>query len=293
MRADACIETELLKNENLFQDPFYQRFQLRPRDEALELTPEIKKNYLFPTFYGNVTCALAIFLCDYQKAQALMPHPEIKPVRMPKGRSIVTFSSYEYKNVLNIKPYNEIAMTIPVLIKPSLNIPVLPMIYDKLKNFGYYVFSMPVTSEENRIRGKKIWGLPKVLQDIDIQHNENYCSTDAYDEHGEKYLSLKVPKNGKTQNFDVSANLYSVLNKKLLQSETNFKAQFQVNKYMNLLFKKNVTPKEAYLKIGSGTCAEQLKNLEIEEHPFQFRYAENMCACFDLPNPKYKSLLHF
>jgi len=32
---------------------------------------------------------------------------------------------------------------------PKLNVPILPMITNGFKNFGYYVFSMPVTSLEN------------------------------------------------------------------------------------------------------------------------------------------------
>ena len=39
------------------------------------------------------------------------------------------------------------------------------------KKFGFYVFGMPVTSKENQIRGSRIWGLPKVTQEIDIHED--------------------------------------------------------------------------------------------------------------------------
>jgi len=57
-----------------------------------------------------------------------------------------------------------------------VNVPLLPMIADNMfSKLGYYVFGMPVTSKENQIRGNKIWGLPKVTQDIDITENQDTC----------------------------------------------------------------------------------------------------------------------
>ena len=34
------------------------------------------------------------------------------------------------------------------------------------------------------------------------------------------------------------------------------------------------------------TLVPALRELEIEEHPFQLRYAEHMTSCFDLPNTR-------
>jgi hypothetical protein len=37
------------------------------------------------------------------------------------------------------------------------------------------VFGMPVTSRENQLRGNKLWGLPKVTQQIDIEYQVVPC----------------------------------------------------------------------------------------------------------------------
>ena len=293
MKPNKEINAEMLSNEDMFGDKFFKRFKLRHAPEPLKLNDEVSKNYLFPTFYGDVTCAIAIFLCDYKKAKAIMPHPKIKPVKMSMGRSIVAFSCYIYRNVMNVAPYNEIAMTIPVMVDPVVNVPVLPMVLDVFKEFGYYVFGMPVTSYENQIRGNKIWGLPKVTQEIDISEQDGDCVALAKEETGETYLELRVPTSGKPEKFDVTSNLYSRLDNKLLQSETNFKATFNVTKHMNLLFKKNAKPDREYIKIGDTESARVLRELDIEEHPFQLRFARSMNSCFDLPNPKYKSPVKF
>lgn len=289
MKANTIIEPDLLNNGDAFTHPFFKQFALQRDKQPLRLNDDIKKDYRFPTLYGDATCAIAVFLCDYEKAQAMLPHSKMKPVRMPRGRALVTFSCYEYKNVLNLAPYNEIAMTIPVMVDPAFNVPVLPMIVDGFKKFGYHVFHMPVTSLENRIRGNNIWGLPKVLDDIDIAVNDGYSETKATDELGNEYFRLRVPTQGKAQEFDVKSNLYSRLNDELLQSPTAFKASFNMNKFMDRLWKKENQPNGTYLKIGDGPYGDLLRSLDIESQPFQFRYAHHMNACFDLPNRDYKA----
>jgi hypothetical protein len=182
MKATRTINPELFDNSDFFSDPFFRRFQLSKRSQPLQLTESISKDYSFPTFYGNVTCSQAIFLCNHEKACELMPHPKMKPISMLGGRSLIAAASYIYRDVLNVTPYNEIALTIPVMIDPLVNVPVLPILVERFKKFGYYVFSMPVTSQENQIRGKKIWGLPKAVQDIDINVDQHRCQTIATDE---------------------------------------------------------------------------------------------------------------
>ena len=288
------IKPEVLDNLDLFHDPFYKRFQLRHAPKPILLKDGIEKNYLFPTFYGDVTCAQAIFMCDYDRAQKMMLHPKIKPVRMPRGRSLVAFSCYIYRNVLGVAPYNEIAMTIPVMVDPKFNVPVLPMILDRFPEFGFYVFSMPVTSLENQLRGLNIWGLPKVVQEITVRLEGNDCVTVANEEEsGEPYFELRVPTDGKPEQFDVTTNLYSKFEGKLLQSPTAFKATFRVKKYMDQLLKKGAKPDRPYLTIGDTPSGRVLRDLQIEEHPFQFRYAQQMTACFDLANPGYDSPIQF
>ncbi len=289
MKPTIQFDDKFLDNQDKFQNDFFKRFTLRHAPEPLKLNDQVTKNYQFPTFYGDVTCAIGIFLCSYEKAEKMMLHPRIKPIKMTRGRSLVAFSCYEYKNVMNVAPYNEIAMTIPIMVDSGFNPPVLPMILDKFKNFGYYVFSMPVTSLENQIRGVKIWGLPKVVQELDIREEGGDCVTTAMEESGEPYFELKVPMDGQPTEFDVSSNLYTRRGNEFFQSETNFKATFNVNKHMDLLFKKNAKPDREYIKIYDTPCGRVLQELEIEQHPFQFRFAKHMSSCFDIPNPDFKS----
>lgn len=286
MKANFDIPAGLLDNGQLFQNDFFRRFTLRHAERPLKLTDTVSKDYLFPTFYGDVTCAIAIFLCSYQKAAELLSReldPLVRPVRMPGGRSLVAFSCYEYKNVMGVAPYNEIAVAVPVMVNARFNPPLLPMILSSFRHFGYYIAAMPVTSHENTLRGNHIWGLPKVTRQIDMDREGNDCITTAREENGEPYLTIRVETDGSPSSFDVSSYLYTRLEGEFLRSRTCFQARFNVKKFMNLLFKKGQRPSREYIRIGNTPSAAVLRELEIEEHPFQFRYAEHMSSCFDLP----------
>jgi len=282
MKADFNLVPDIPDNEDEFTSDFYKRFTLRKNTQPLQISDEISKDFSFPTFYKNVSCGIGIFMCNFDKAQAVLSHSSMKPVRMPGNRAVVIFSCYEYKNVMNMQPYNEIAMTIPLLMDPGISVPVLPLISKAFKNFGYHVFSMPVTSEENRIRGQKIWGIPKVTERIDIEQKDGFSTTIAYDENDKEYFRLKVPMNGKAASFDETGQLYSILNNDIIKAQTNFKGDFKVNKHMGLLFNKGKKSNDPLLNLGDSPRAEVLKSLEIEESVFQTRWCPNMEACFDL-----------
>ena len=275
----------LLKNEAKFQDPFFRRFRLSKASAPFQLDEKISKSYLFPIFYADVTCAIGIFMCDHGKAQAILPHPKMKPVKMTRGRSVVVLACYEYKNVMNVMPYNEIAMMIPIMADPIVNIPVLPMVLPYFRKFGYYVFGMPVTSKENQLRGNRIWGLPKVTREVDIFEQGGDCVGIAREESGTPYVELRVPMRGSVTEFDVRTNLYSQLGGDFLRSEVCFKGSFKVTKHMKCLAGKGLKPDRPYLKIADTPSAQILRSLDIEEHPFQLRYARHMNSALELPKP--------
>lgn len=287
MKPTVDFDATLLDNAREFTSPYFRRFTLRHAKEPLELRPGVKKDYLFPTLYGDVTCSIGIFLCSYERARAMMIDPAIEPVRMPRGRSVVAFSCYEYRRVLGVPAYNEIAMTIPVMAKAPFAPPVLPMVIDGLPGFGYYVFSMPVTSLENQIRGRKIWGLPKVVEEIDVTDDGTASTTRAFEASGEPYFTLRVPTSGTPTRFDVRSNLYSKLHGTILKSETCFSGTFQVNKHMGELLRPSAPPATPFLTLGDTPSGRVLKDLQIEPHPLQTRYARHMTSCFDLPDPTF------
>lgn len=218
MQVTRDLPDTMLDNAGAFTHAFFRRFTLRKAPRPIALTETVVKDYVFPTFYHDVTCAQAVFLCAYAKAAQLMAGqlgPRIKPVRMP--------------------------------------------------------------------RGHMIWGLPKRTEEIDIRREGGDCITTARGENGAPYLTLRIPMTGAPTPFDVSSYLYTRLNGRLLRSLTNFTASFRVTKHMRPLLRKDLVPDRTYIVLGGTSFAPMLRALEIEPHPFQFRYAEHMSSCFDLP----------
>lgn len=285
MKPALNIPAGMLENDDKFDNEFFNRFSLRHAPEPIKLTDEVSKNYRFPSFYGDVTCAMSICLCSYDRAVELVQKnlgEKVFPVKMPKNRAIVAFSCYEYKEVMGIPPYNEIAVAIPVMVNAKFRPPLLPMVLKSFNHFGYYIADMPVTSHENTLRGHNIWGLPKVTREITVDSSSDICTTTAMEEDGSPYLTVRVPKGGAPAEFDETGYLYSKFNGKVVRSKTSFKSTFNVTKNMDILFKKEITSDEEWITLGGGPSAEMLKDLNIEKKPFQFRYAEGMSSCFDL-----------
>lgn len=283
MKITEEFDSTLLANEDLFQDDFFKQFELSKR--TVSLGEGIEKEYSFPTFYGDVTCAQAIFLCSYKAACKMMPHEKIIPVRARRTLAVLAISCYEYKNVMGIPSYNEIAFTFAVEADKEKSPVLLPLM---LNNYsGYYVFSMPVTSRENCLRGNNIWGLPKVTQEIDIDTSGKDALISAY-EDGVEYFQLRVPKTGKPTPMNEKTYLYSKLDDRILKAETNFKGDFFINKNMRLLLDYDLEPVKPFMKLGPSPCGEVLENLKICPVPLQLRYAEHMNACFDYYDENYK-----
>ena len=277
------FDDSLLANEGEFQDPFFKRFQLKKR--KFKLTDALEKEYDFPTLYGDVTCCQAIFLCSYDAARSLMPHPEAQPVRALKKHAVVAISCYEYKNVLGIPPYNEIAFTIPIDVQKAKSPILMPLLNNNYS--GYFVFSMPVTSRENCLRGNNIWGLPKVTQEIDINASGKVAIVTAYEE-GKEYFRMRVPKMGKETLMDETTYLYPKLDGVVHKAQTSFKGDFLIQKNLGVLINPKKTPKEPYLTIGDTPCGKALKDLSICPLPLQLRYVEHMTACFDYYDESYE-----
>ncbi|MFB0920199.1 MAG: acetoacetate decarboxylase family protein [Oscillospiraceae bacterium] len=284
MKILSDFDATLLQNDDKFEDAFFKRFSLKKH--SVRLSDSIEKDYSFPTFYGDVTCSQAIFLCSYEEALKLMPHEKIKPVRALKGRAVLAISCYEYKNVMGIPPYNEVALTIAVQADKTRNPVLLPLMFNNYS--GYYVFSMPVTSRENCIRGNTIWGLPKVTQEIDIDISGDEAVTVCREADGTEYFRLRVPKAGKLTKMDETTYLYTKLNGKILKARTDFKGDFAISKNMGVLLKPEKSPDKPFLTLSDTPCGKAIKKLKIDPTPLQLRYVEHMNSCFDFYDETYE-----
>ncbi len=283
MKINGALDYKMSVQDELFDNAFFNQF--KQSKHAVRLDEENIKEYHFPTFYAGNTVMQAFFLCSYEKACEIMPHSSLKPVKMSLNKSLVIISCYEYLYVKEIKPFNELGMVMPVLLNPKLNIPLLPIIASKLfKNIGYYIFDMPLTSLENKIRGDKIWGLTKHLKEIVYTDIDNFRVCEVFDPRGCPYLTLTVPLSGKMKSLSQSGNIFSIKDKKLLRSQFSMQGNFAINKSFK---EKPYDDGSKVLELGSSPSGDILRNLQLETKPFQTRYGVNINSSFSLPDQKF------
>lgn len=282
MKPTMDVPLELLENGSQFADPYFAALQLSRAKDPLLLEGR-PKHYLFPTLYGDVRCAVAIFHCDRVRAERLAAEAlgvELAMPRLLKGRSIVALSCYEYRRVRGVRPYNEIALALPVNLDGKPGLPVLGA-FAGGPDSGYYIAGMPVTSEENRRRGRHFWNLPKETRRIDIEEAEGLCRVRSYAADGGLDLALEVPTRGKAKSFDVRSFLATRKDGALMRSPTAFRGEFAVNLRAATLW--GGKPGAPALELGKGELSAILREIGAEDRPLQTRYAASMNSWFDLP----------
>lgn len=278
------ITPTLNENYQVFTDDFFTPYKSKQTNYKLELNESISKTFKFPTLFKGTENGMAIFLCSYNKLKKHLPHSSMNPVRMPGNRAVFAISCYKYTHIQEMQPYNEISFTVPVVFSGAWNIPFVTMATKGLyKNFGYYVFSMPVNSVENNIRGNKIWGLPKFVTQIEVKSENGMFYTKVYDDKT-PYVDIKFPIAGSKKNMHEKLAILSVKENQLLGANVTYRGEFLVNTSLGVAFRKEKKD-NAVLRIGDTPRGNLLKGIELETVPFQTRYSNNVLSALHLPEP--------
>ncbi len=277
------IPSALIDNGAEFVAPLFQGLSLSAARHPLAIDGKAR-DYLFPTLYADVRCAVGIFHCSFARAKDFLRErlgEDAQPPRMLGGRSIVAISCYEYRKVRGVRPYNEIAIAIPVRMDGKKGIPVLGA-FSASPDSGYHIASMPVTSEENRLRGHHFWNLPKITRRIDILEGQGKCRFESFDEDGTTLdIALDVATSGKPRQFSVRSFLATKKDGVAQRNPTAFEGEFQVMVNVGTLW--GARRGSPALGLGKGEASGLLRRIGAETVPLQTRYASSMNSWFDLP----------
>jgi hypothetical protein len=259
-----------------------RRFELKRGAQPFALSDRVSKDYVFPTLYTDVTHAVAMFFCSRDRAKELMPDAGVEPVDMGYGRSVVIFSSTRFNRIHGMESYNEVVISIPVVVDRRFTPPIVPLLLGNWKGLGFVPISVPVTSEENKLRGK-IWGMPKVAQEIDLAVEGDEYVTRIKDEAGEVYADFRVPTTGDDLDVDNDNDIYSMIDGVLARSKQHGHGKYVKTTWPKALVIPNLTPSRPFLQLGSSPAAEKLRALDIKAHPFQVRFGKDTDSALELP----------
>lgn len=285
MKKLTTVPAELFDNLELFPEPFFKRFNLEKAEQAVTFPEQEAKIYSFPTLFNQVQFGMGVFTCDYNNAQSLLP-AGLKPVKAFGGRALAIISSYEYRKIHQMTPYNELLVVLPVLNTNTpgkvWDLPMLPSMVPGYNGFGFFTLALPMSSEENKHRGLQLWGLPKTLHDIEIGQADGKMTTTVFDDNGENIITLNIPMAGKTKATTMANKLFSEKDGKLVMSQNHLYAEMNENKHLSRLF--SVSDKTDTVKLGQHKIADQLRFLKLSHDPIITRYTNDLKSCLFLPN---------
>lgn len=216
-------------------------------------------SFELPILYRRDDAFALFFTAKARAVAALMPTPNLHPVRMPGGRALVGIAAFNYIDT-SIGPYGEVAVVVPA-VHGRRPLPVLPALMEAgYRGFGNLVLHLPVTGTEPRDAGRGVWGYTKFVADMRfaIGPEELVCRMDEEDEH---ILTLTVPRRGILRRDAKPLVTYSVLDGRLIQTVIPQRAIFHLG----------LRPRGASLELGGHQVARSIADLGLAPRPLMSR----------------------
>mgnify|MGYP001813374841 FL=1 len=198
-----------------------------------------------------------------EAVRAVLPSPDLHPVRLPGGRAIVLVASIRHEEVtasgvdgLALLPYGEIMVAAFVTRRPAP--PFLPLVAPAFSGIaaGTFVLHMPVTSKAARDAGRSM-GYPKFTADIKFEDSVETIRSQV-SEGGHRILTHIVQPAGQPTVSGAPSTLYSVRDGQLLeQSAPSFG-----------LLRGRWGRGSGSLELGDHQVADELRALDIQPQPF-------------------------
>jgi hypothetical protein len=213
--------------------------------------------FKMPVATENSPALMAAFLCNYDKANALLPGNELHAVKYHNGKAIFMVTVINYLHT-NIGKYIEYSIGIACTrgAKPAPR--MLPALFTSHYNTGQYILELPVSSEISVKGGKGIWGMPKHKASLDFIITDDKVSA-QYELNGHFAFRIEIDKPAKC-NFplNVGSVNYSHFRNMLMASNIYFKAKAGIRMGKNA---------KGSLFIGDHKRTGYMRDLGIESKP--------------------------
>lgn len=147
-----------------------------------------------PILYYDTTYAFAFFWVDSELATAHLPDAELRTAMSYKGKTLAGLASYQYRNS-TVGNYGEVGLAIPAVpvnSKPGERwLHALRSEESTSRDLAFRVLHLPVTTAAADAAGREIWGLPKFVTPIKVDHRGRMIDVTVADpDGGDPILSL-------------------------------------------------------------------------------------------------------
>jgi hypothetical protein len=146
-----------------------------------------------PVFYYDATALTGIFLAKMSALKRFMPKPSFHPCSVFPGVGAIAITCFQYRDT-DIRPYNEISISIPMTYKCCSCVPGAALISALRRNeFHVFVHHLPVTTKIALDGGVVVYNFPKFLSTIEFEEKDGQTIV-TLAENGELILRMAAVK---------------------------------------------------------------------------------------------------
>ena len=216
-----------------------------------------------PVVWHRSESSETLHAASLDAVRAMLPSPDLYPVRLPDGRAIVLVASLQHEVMTAngvdgraLLPYGEVTVAALVTRRPAP--PLLPLVAPVRTGFGAggFVLHLPVTTKAARDGGRML-GYPKFTADIEFEDSVERCRAHLA-EGGRRILTHTVWPSGRPSVTGAPMILYASLDGRLMEQ--------QVPTYG--LQRRRWGRNGGHLELGDHQVADELRMLDISPAPF-------------------------
>jgi hypothetical protein len=165
-----------------------------------------------PVFVRKARSASVTYVVPSDAVRSLIPTDRLEVAEVMPGRTLFSLTSVDYIDN-DLGDYDEVSLAFFVRERGTpAGFPYTGAAYDFVRNrLATYIHRLPVTQSFTREAGEGIWGFPKTVEEIQIDHVEGQCRTRLSCD-GHHVLTLSVPDGGTRKIPDSEMTTYSFIN---------------------------------------------------------------------------------
>ncbi len=211
-----------------------------------------------PIRYWRTDCFMALFTADLDAVRDLLPSQRLHPVRVTGNRAVVAVGVFNYLET-SVGPYGEIALS-PLCTLDRAALPILPLATGHLRGMSGFVAHLPVTTRIAREAGRRVWGYPKFVADMDFDLSPERQRVEM-SEDGREILSLEVRRRGHVTLDTAPLTTYTTHDGRLVRTEIAVRGHVATA----------VGPANGELLLGDHPVGREIAALGIDRRPLVTR----------------------
>lgn len=231
-----------------------------------------------PIHYRKARAWFSVFACPRRRAEELLPDPKLSPALVFPGLAALVVAVFDFEDT-SIGPYREVGIGVPCRYRRSSAVPLVPLLAEKyLDDVGPWVQFMAVTTEAANEAGRRHWGYPKFVAEIDIRADDARMRC-VVSEKGEKILEVDVERPGPSKPIRFPVRTYTRLSDELLLTEFHVDAMGSIRR----MGAKAGIRFEGHPRVGS------LRELGVSgERPIEVRWCDAYRTELDRARARYR-----